>query len=153
MQKYELLYVLGGDLTDEELAPHRERLEKVLTDAGATILRNEYAGKVKLAYPIAEHRYGHYVVVWFDAEPAAISKMSNLFTLDADLVRHMIVSADEVNPLTATFQLQVKEEPPRPREERVDLPVRDSAPTIPAVELSPEDLDKKIDEILTEEIK
>lgn len=154
MKQYELLYILGGHMTDQELVPLRSRVEAILAAQGATIARNEYAGKVKLAYPIREHRFGHYVIVWFSAEQSAIAKLNAELELDNDVVRHMIVDATEVNPLTATFSLAVKpEEAQRPeRTESEERPVAASAPA-PAPELSSEDLDKKIEEILTEEVK
>lgn len=152
MQTYELMYVLGGDLTEAEFAPHRARVEKHLTDSGATISRNESAGKIKLAYPIGAHRFGNYFLVWFQAEPAIMKKISNLLRLDTDLLRQVVVRADEVNPLTATFALQVKEEPPRSREERPAAPIQER-PAVAAPEMSMEDIEKKIDEMLTEEVK
>ncbi len=153
MQTYELMYVLGGDLTEAELAPHRARVEKHLTDSGATISRNEFAGKIKLAYPIGAHRFGNYFLVWFEAEPAALAKINSDLSLDTDLLRAMVVDAKDVNPLTATFSLQVKEEVRAPRDaERPAAPVQER-PVASGPEMSMEDVEKKIDEMLTEEVK
>lgn len=154
MKQYELLYILGGHLTDQELVPHRSRAEALLTAQGATITRNEYAGKVKLAYPIREHRFGHYIIVWFSAEPTVLAKLNAEFELDNDVVRHMIVDASEVNPLTATFSLAAKpEDAQRPAHPEVEERPVVAPPSAPAPELTSEDLDKKIEEILTEEVK
>ncbi len=144
MKQYELLYALSGELTDAELKGVRSRIDGLITGAGATIKLNEHAGKVKLAYPIGAHRYGHYILVRFTAEPAQIAKLDADLRLDNGVIRHMIVSADDV--MLTTVNLFV-----RPEEERAPESVAPvmSAP-IATTALSQEDIDKKIDELLTE---
>lgn len=148
MKQYELLYALPGELTDAELKGRRERVDALIKAAG-TVSLNDYAGKIKLAYPVGAHRYGHYVVVRFSAEPAAIAKLDADLRLENDVIRHMLVSADEVAP-TAVVRLQAREEETRAPEAAAPT----QAPAVPAAApLSAEDIDKKIDEMLTEAVK
>ncbi len=147
MKHYELLYALPGELTDAELKGHRERVDALIKAAG-TVSINDYAAKIKLAYPIGAHRYGHYVLVRFSAEPSAVAKLDADLRLDNDVIRHMIVSADEVAS-TAVVRLQPRvEEDQRPQPSAAPAA---AAPAAPA--LSAEDIDKKIDEMLTQEVK
>ncbi len=147
MKQYELLYALPGELTDAELKGVRDRIDGLLSAAGATIKLNEYAGKVKLAYPVGAHRYGHYVLVRFSAEPAQITKIDADLRLGNEAIRHLIVNADEV--MLTTVNLFA-----RPDEERAPEPVAPvMAAPIAATALSQEDIDKKIDELLTEAAK
>lgn len=148
MKQYELLYALPGELTDAELKGVRSRIDGLISGAGAAIKLNEHAGKVKLAYPIGAHRYGHYVLVRFSAEPAQIAKLDADLRLDNEVIRHMIVNADEV--MLTTVNLFV-----RPEEDRAPeaaAPVM-AAPAPASTPLSQEDIDKKIDELLTEAAK
>ena len=148
MKQYELLYAVSGELTDAELKGVRGRIDGLISGVGATIKLNEHAGKVKLAYPIGAHRFGHYVLIRFTAEPAQIAKLDADLRLDNEVIRHMIVNADEV--MLTTVNLFV-----RPDEERAPepaLPVM-AAPVPAGVPLSQEDIDKKIDELLTEGAK
>lgn len=144
MKQYELLYVLSGELTDAELKGVRSRIDGLITGAGATIKLNEHAGKVKLAYPIGAHRYGHYILVRFTAEPAQIAKLDADLRLDNEIIRHMIVSADEV--MLTTVNLFVRPEEDHAPESAAPV----MAAPISATSLSQEDIDKKINELLTE---
>lgn len=150
MKQYELLYALPGELTDAELKVQRERVDGMVKTAG-TVSMNEYAGKIKLAYPIGQHRYGHYVLVRFSAEPVAIAKLDADLRLDNDVIRHMTVSADDVSP-AAVLRLQGRPEEALRPETAAAAPVPvQAAPA--AAPLSMEDIDKKIDEMLTEAVK
>jgi ribosomal protein S6 len=80
--KYELLYIIPATKTDEEVAKVKDAVSALLAKHGEECSRDESLGKLKLAYPIKNIRYGHYVFACFAAEP------DNILQLDEDL-RHM----------------------------------------------------------------
>ncbi|MBQ1520494.1 MAG: 30S ribosomal protein S6, partial [Clostridia bacterium] len=52
MNKYETLYVINAELTDEETKSVIEKFTKVITDNGGEIEKVDEWGKRRLAYPI-----------------------------------------------------------------------------------------------------
>ncbi len=152
MKQYELLYSVSGELTDAELKTLRTRIDGMLTARTSAVTVNDYAGKAKLGYPIGPHRFAHFVLVRFKAEPAAITALDADLRLDNDVIRHMIVSAEDV-PLMATVTLMRPPEEERPALRPETAPVAAAPLDMAATPLSQEDIDKKIDEMLTEAVK
>ena len=93
MQKYELLYIISTELTDEQKEDVMKKVEGIITKNAGVIENVEKSGNKKLAYPINNRTEGYYCLVNFTSDNNlavdAISKQLNI--LDA-VVRHMIVA-------------------------------------------------------------
>ncbi len=88
-KKYELLLVLPGTLDEKEAAKQINEIKESLgTNAQDVELNN--LGKVRLAYPIKQIRYGYYYTLVFSAEPEAVKAISDRLKLRADILRSMI---------------------------------------------------------------
>lgn len=152
MQKYELLYVLPAKYTEAEVSAMIAKMNGFLTSSGATALEAHDLGKRKLAYAIGDVRNGQYVLVFFEAETDATARLNSALRLSTDILRHLIVKRDphvtRIPSLVDLPEMRDGEAPPR-REHRMP-PVQRVVPA--ARPLSTEELDKKIDEILTEEV-
>jgi small subunit ribosomal protein S6 len=61
--EYETVVVLRPDLDDAQTYGIVEKLEKIIADNGGYLLDRDDWGKRKLAYPIAKHLKGHYVLL------------------------------------------------------------------------------------------
>src|SRR3989344_5549048 len=89
LKKYELLLVLPGTLDEKEVAKQVQEIKESLAAHSQDIELNNL-GKVRLAYPIKQIRYGYYYTVIFNAEPEAVKVISNKLKLRADVLRSMI---------------------------------------------------------------
>lgn len=93
--RYELLYILPTTLTDDEVGGVESKTTALLVKLGANIESTKRLGKFKLAYPIKRQRHGHYVLSFFAAEPMAMAKIDETLRISPDVVRHLILRADE----------------------------------------------------------
>ena len=153
MEKYELLYIIPAKFTDAEIDTLVKKISGLVTNAGATISGTHNLGKRKLAYPIDNVRTGHYVLTFFESETAVAYKLNDVFRLSTDILRHLLTVRDpHITAIPSLIEEEVRatrddESPRRP----APAPAR---PIAPATEkpITMEELDKKLDEILTEEI-
>lgn len=99
VRRYELTYLLSVSYTETEMQAFREGVEAILTKNGATIESTEDWGKKELAYDIKFKQNMQseavYVHVVFVAKPESIKGIELQLKLDADLMRYLLVVADE----------------------------------------------------------
>lgn len=92
-RKYELLYVLNGTLSDEELKAQMSRIQLIVEDS-AEIEDIFVWGRQKMAYEINDIREGLYVIVHFTAEPEAPKEIERLLRIYDAVLRYLIVLAE-----------------------------------------------------------
>ena len=93
--RYELLYIIPTSFTDEEVGTVEQKISTLFTKVGATIDSTRRLGKFRLAYAIKKQRHGHYVLVMFTAEHGTIAKLDELLRITPEVLRHLIVRAEE----------------------------------------------------------
>ena len=89
MKKYELLLVLPGTLDEKEAGKQVQEIKEAVSAASQDVELNNL-GKVRLAYPIKQIRYGYYYTLVFNAEPVAVKMIAEKLRLRADVLRSMI---------------------------------------------------------------
>lgn len=89
MKKYELLLVLPGTLDEKEAGKLVQEIKESVGANSQDVELNDL-GKVRLAYPIKQIRYGYYYTLVFNAEPEAVKVISDKLKLRADVLRSMI---------------------------------------------------------------
>ena len=151
-KQYEILYIIPAKYTEAEVKSIMDKTKGIIESTGAAKVSEMHnLGKRRLAYPIGQVRFGNYVLAWFEAEAAAIKKVDELLRLDVEVTRHLITLRDKNIKTIPSFA----EEEPKHRDEREERP-RFSAPTqapvLPSAPVNPEELDKKLDAILNEEV-
>ena len=175
MEKYEILYILPAKHTEEELKALSNKIKEIVVSHGGEVNEEHHMGKRKLAYPISHVRYGHYYLIIFSAEQEAIDKLNATLLLTTELLRHLIVKRDPY--IVGVPKLQEEYTIVRKDRERDRGPRRRLAPErkseLKAVgkdekkdeksgdkssteekrdKITIEDLDKKLDKILTDDI-
>lgn len=162
MNKYELLYIVPTQYTDAEVGEIQGRVQAQLEKLGAKILRNEMIGKIRLAYIIKKARHGSYVLVHFDAEPSVIKDFNRSLELNDEIIRHTLLTREPgaenkkfeltayVPPLSDEGK-RVEQKPALVREKPAHV---EAAVPMDAAEanMSIEELDKKLDEILEDDM-
>ncbi len=93
--RYELLYIVPTSFTDEETGAVETKISALITKLGAKVETTKRLGKFKLAYEIKGQRHGHYIMSIFAADGAALAKMEENLRINNDMLRHLILRADE----------------------------------------------------------
>lgn len=152
MEKYELLYIIAAKYTDAEIETLMEKIKSLVASAGGNVTEMHNLGRRKLAYPISHVRNGNYVLAYFEAEPSALAKLNETLRLSADILRHLVVARSPYLTKIPSFaeltEIRTDGEEPRPRQA---APIQ-QVPVVPQTPVTMEELDKKLDEILTEEV-
>ena len=88
-EKYECMYILNPNLTEEETAALVEKF-KALVEANGTLDEMEEMGKRKLAYEINFISEGYYVLVKFTSGPDFPAELDRVFGITDGVMRSMI---------------------------------------------------------------
>jgi len=70
------------------------RVEKILTDNGATITNTDNWGKRKLAYTIAKHDMAIYVIYTVEMPGANVQKLESVLNITDEVIRFLITKPD-----------------------------------------------------------
>ena len=90
-EKYELMYIINPNLSEEETAAVVEKF-KALVEQNGTLEEMEEMGKRKLAYEINGLTDGDYTLIDFHAEPSNIAELARVLRISDAVVRHMLVA-------------------------------------------------------------
>ena len=96
MPKYELMYILSSAVSDADVPPIADEVNKFLTDNQGTLLTNEMLGKKKLAYPIKKTRNGFYVLQTFNLEGRTLQALDNKLRSIDSIIRYLVVNLEEL---------------------------------------------------------
>ncbi len=158
MPQYELMYLLGSHVADDEVPKISQGILKFAEDFGATDVKETLLGKKKLAYPIGKTRNGHYVVVNFTMDAKNINAFdAKVRTQDASIIRYLMANMDEhLQRLEKDKIVQSKivrrgPQPEAPKHPAAGEPALKKE-TVPLVEINQEELDKKIEQALSEDL-
>ena len=88
-EKYECMYILNPNLTEEETAALVEKF-KALIEANGTLDEMEEMGKRKLAYEINYISEGYYVLVKFVSGPDFPAELDRILGITEGVIRSMI---------------------------------------------------------------
>lgn len=91
MRKYEIMYVLRADLTDETRQEAVAYYTDILTKNGATITKTDEWGIRDLAYDIQKMSKGYYVVLEAEATNEAINEFNRLARINENTLRFIAV--------------------------------------------------------------
>lgn len=91
MTKYEIMFILSTQLTEEEKKASVEKVENILTTAGATEVNTEIMGDRKLAYPIKKKENGYYVLTKFEMDGTKLNEVESKLNISEYLLKYMIV--------------------------------------------------------------
>lgn len=156
MQKYELLYIVPAKYTEEELKGFSEKVGAIVSQTGVHILETTVLGKRKLAYPIRHLKYGHYVLVDLEAEEDVIGNLNRTLRLTTELLRHLIIVKDpsltKIPDFADSGEIVKAEREDSDRRDRRRAPRKPASAPAQKKDVNMADLDKKLDEILTEEV-
>jgi len=90
MAKYEMLYLLNNELTDEAKEAEIAKYEEIVKSMNGAIVSTDKWGTKKTAYPINYKTEAYYVLMTFEADGKVVEELKRVAGIDADVVRRLI---------------------------------------------------------------
>src|SRR5215203_3955113 len=94
-RRYELVYVVSPDATDEHVAELHTQIEGVVQRMGGQIEKTENWGRRKLAYEIGRHKEGTYVLDVIAGSGELMKEIDRRLKVTDLVIRHLVVRVDE----------------------------------------------------------
>ncbi|MDR1939313.1 MAG: 30S ribosomal protein S6 [Clostridiales bacterium] len=94
MNKYEVLYIIQNELTDEQKTALIEKFKAIVETSGGAVESIEKWGAKKYAYPIDYKTEGYYVLMNFTAEPSIPQELERQMQITDGFVRKMILKKE-----------------------------------------------------------
>jgi small subunit ribosomal protein S6 len=101
MRRYETVWVVNGDLPDEETKATIDKFTKIITGQGGTLVSVEEWGRRKLAYKIEGTFRGYYVIADFAGLPATVKELERNFRIDDRIIRYLTTKKSDKVDLAA----------------------------------------------------
>lgn len=95
MRKYEVLFVIRPDASEEEVSATTEKAQEQVTRNGGIVSGLENWGSKKLAYEVQRFTEGIYVKMDIEATGDVLDALSRHFALSEDVIRNQIVKQRE----------------------------------------------------------
>jgi len=90
MTKYEMLYILDANLSDEARDAIIAKFEGLVTGNGGVIEKTDRWGMKKLQYPINYKTEGYYVLMTFEAAKTLVEELKRVAGITDGIIRRLI---------------------------------------------------------------
>ena len=95
VRQYELIYITPPETTEEVLADVHQQVLTVVERFGGNIEKTENWGRRNLAYEIARHRDGVYVLEVINGPGVLTTELDRRLRVLDTVIRHIVVRVDE----------------------------------------------------------
>lgn len=95
MSGYEFMFILDPTLDDAASLAVVDRVESIVKGQGGQIVSLKPWERRRLAYPIAGHNEGLYMLCYFDAPPTAITGIQSRVRLTEGVLRFLVLRTDQ----------------------------------------------------------
>ena len=90
MTKYEMLYILDANLSDEAKEAIIAKFEGLVTGNGGVVEKTDRWGVKKLQYPINYKSEGYYVLMTFEAAKTLVEELKRVAGITDGIIRRLI---------------------------------------------------------------
>lgn len=90
MTKYEMLYILDTNLSDEAKEAVIKKFEDLVVGNGGVVEKTDRWGVKKLCYPINYKPEGFYVLMTFEAEKTLVVELKRIAGITDGVIRRLI---------------------------------------------------------------
>lgn len=152
MKKYLLLFVLSGNLAENEVGGVIDGIKDIAAATGAEVARVDNRGKVRLAYPVQNNHFGYLVNIYLSLETGRVAELKTKIGLENKILRLVINEIKKV-PTAPVVPINqpIAERSVTTPEISYSATAETSALVRPKVTVDLNALDKKIDEILQQD--
>ena len=95
MRKYEVMVLIDSDVDERQAPALVDKHLAVITKDGGTIDNIDIWGRRRLAYDINKKSEAIYAVLQLTAEPATVSEMDRLMSIDEKVVRTKVLRLED----------------------------------------------------------
>lgn len=122
MKKYEAVIVLNPNLSSK-VDNFKKDFEKLLKDNSFNIVKTEDIGRRQLAYSIANHNKGHYILFNLEGDPSKLLEIETKIKYNESIIRHLFLVVKEHNVEDSSLFVESKNKKPEPSEVEKDKEV------------------------------
>ncbi len=101
MNKYEVIFVIRPDASEEAIAKMSEKAQEQVTRNGGIVLGLENWGRKKLAYEIQRFTDGICVKMDFEAPGDVVEKLARHFAVTEEVIRHQTIRLEKKKAATS----------------------------------------------------
>ncbi|MGB7218417.1 MAG: 30S ribosomal protein S6 [Vicinamibacterales bacterium] len=94
-RQYELVYILPPDSTELQVAEVHEAIGAIVSRLNGQIEKTDNWGRRRLAYEIAHHKEGVYVLDVINGTGELMKELDRRLKVMDQVIRHMVVRIDE----------------------------------------------------------
>ncbi len=95
MRRYETIFIVDPDLSEEERSPLFERLKPLFPQLDGFLVMVDEWGTKKLAYEIKKKKRGYYVRLDYCGTGPLVSEIERFFRIDDRVLKYMTVLLEE----------------------------------------------------------
>jgi small subunit ribosomal protein S6 len=95
MRRYETIFIVDPDLSDEERSPLFERLKPLFPQLDGFLVMVEEWGTKNLAYEIKKKKRGYYVRLDYCGTGPLVNEIERFFRIDDRVLKYMTVLLEE----------------------------------------------------------
>jgi small subunit ribosomal protein S6 len=94
-RKYELVYIVSPDATDEQVTELHTQVESIVQRMNGQLEKTDNWGRRKLAYEIGRHKEGTYVLEVINGDGELMKEIDRRLKVSDLIIRHLVVRVDE----------------------------------------------------------
>jgi small subunit ribosomal protein S6 len=117
-RQYELVYILPPDTGEQQVTELHQQIEGVVSRMNGQIEKTENWGRRKLAYEIARHKEGVYVLDVINGSGELMKELDRRLRVMDLVLRHMVVRVDEEKQVVDRIRTKRQSESERRRVKR-----------------------------------
>jgi small subunit ribosomal protein S6 len=133
-RQYELVYLLPPDTTEQQVTELHQQIEAVVSRLNGQIEKMENWGRRKLAYEIAHHKEGVYVLEVINGSGELMKELDRRLKVMDLVIRHMVVRVDREIKVVVRTRTKRQTESERRRVKRGLPPQRQPGEGRPAAD-------------------
>ena len=115
MKKYEAVLVLNPNLSSK-VDNFKKDFEKLLKENSFNIVKTEDIGRRQLAYSIANHNKGHYILYNLEGDPSKLLEIETKIKYNESIIRHLFLVVKEHNGEDSSLFVESKSKKPETSE-------------------------------------
>lgn len=117
-RQYEVVYIVTPDAGEDVIADLHQQIASIVQRFGGSIEKTENWGRRRLAYDIAHHREGTYVLEVINGPGELVHELDRRLKVIDQVVRHLVVRVDEELRVAARAKAKRRSESERRRAAR-----------------------------------
>ncbi|MCJ7833333.1 MAG: 30S ribosomal protein S6 [Deltaproteobacteria bacterium] len=95
MKRYELIFIVQPELSEEEVKTITDRFLQIITAQKGTLIKTEDWGKRRLAYDINKQSKGTYILVDFYGPGSMIKEIERNLKIDDNILKFLTVKTKD----------------------------------------------------------